>query len=483
MKNTPNVGFIRQELLDLLPQYELIRDAIAGEVAIKNAGDKYLPRPDPSDNSRENKERYKAYIRRAVFYNVTRRTLSALVGQVFMRPALIEYPALLEPMIKNATGNGVSLELTAKRALNYTLAYSRAGVYVDYPSVDAEVTTLSDLQSGKIRPTINVVSPMEIINWKTRSIGAEEVLAMVVIAEDFCAMDDGFETEYEPQWRVLGLDEEGNYYQEIWREESKSTRFKRAEYYKYEMIYPRGANGELLREIPFMFIGGENNDANPDNPHLYDLASLNISHYCNSADYEESVFVSGQPTLVISGIDDQWKKDSGGTARVGSVGGIGVPMGGDAKLIQAQPNSLVQKAMEMKEKQMIALGARVVEDRAVQRTATEVSLDSASQSSILASVTRNVNEAMNWALDWAAVFVGIEKSSVTFKLNTDFDVSKMNSEDRRQLLAEWQNGAITFEEMRFQLSKSGVATEDSEVAKATIESNMVDIDRNITPSE
>ena len=132
---------------------------------------------------------------------------------------------------------------------------------------------------------------------------------------------------------------------------------------------------------------------------------------------------------------------------------------------------------------MIALGARVVEDRAVQRTATELSLDSASQSSILASVTRNVNEAMNWALDWAAVFVGIEKSSVTFKLNTDFDVSKMNSEDRRQLLAEWQNGAITFEEMRFQLSKSGVATEDSEVAKATIESNMVDIDRNITPSE
>lgn len=475
MKNTPNVGFIRPELEELLPQYELIRDAIAGEVAVKNAGDKYLPRPDPSDISRENKERYKGYLRRAVFYNVTRRTLSALVGQVFTRPPIMEYPELMAPLVKNASGNGVSLELTAKRALNYTLAYSRAGIYVDYPSVDENVTTVADIVSGKIRPTINVVSPMEIINWKTMSIGAEEVLCRVVIAEDFCSMDDGFETQYDPQWRVLGLDAEGNYYQEIWREESKPTRFKRAEYYRHEIIYPRGSNGELLREIPFMFIGSDNNDCNPDNPHFYDLASLNISHYCNSADYEESVFVSGQPTLVISGIDDQWKKDSGGTARVGSVGGIGVPMGGDAKLIQAQPNSLVQKAMEMKEKQMIALGARVVEDRAVQRTATEVSLDSASQSSILASVTRNVNEAINWALNWAAQFIGINPELVKFDLNTDFDISKMKSEDRRQLLAEWQNGAITFEEMRVQLGKSGIATEDSESAKQNIQNNMTDV--------
>lgn len=476
MKNTPNVGFIRDEIVALMPQYELIRDALAGEVAVKEAGDKYLPRPDPSDLSRENKERYKSYLRRAVFYNVTRRTLSALTGQVFMRPAEIVYPEIMEPVIKNASGTGVSLELTAKRALNYTLAYSRAGVYVDYPSVDDTVTTLADIQSGRIRPTINVVSPMEIINWRTKNIGAEEVLSMVVIAEYFCANDDGFEVSHEPQWRVLGLDSEGNYYQEIWREESSTSRYKRSQYYRHEIIYPRGAAGELLREIPFMFIGSDNNDANPDNPHFYDLASINIAHYCNSADYEESVFVSGQPTLVISGVDDQWKKDSGGSARVGSVGGIGVPMGGDAKLIQAQPNSLVQKAMEMKEKQMVALGARVVEERSVQRTATEASLDSASESSILASVTRNVNEAMNWALKWAAQFIGINTDFVEFHLNTDFEISKMKSEDRRQLLAEWQNGAITFEEMRTQLAKSGIATEEDESAKSKIDDSMTGLE-------
>lgn len=475
MKNTPNVGFMRDELVNLLPQYELIRDALAGEVAVKNAGDKYLPRPDPSDSSRENRERYKSYLRRAVFYNVTRRTLSALVGQVFMRNPTMEYPDIMEPVVKNASGNGVSLELTAKKALSYTLAYSRSGIYVDYPTVEEGITTLADIQSGKIRPTINVVSPMEIINWKTISVGAEEILSRVVIAEDFCSMDDGFEVQYDPQWRVLGLDDQGNYYQEIWREETKGTRFKRAQYYKHQTIYPRGSQGELLREIPFMFIGSENNDCNPDNPHFYDLASLNISHYCNSADYEESVFISGQPTLVISGIDDQWKKDSGGTARVGSVGGIGIPMGGDAKLIQAQPNSLVQKAMEMKEKQMVALGARVVEERAVQRTATEVSIESASESSVLAAVTRNVNEAINWALNWAATFIGVNPDLVKFDLSTDFEISKMKADDRRQLMAEWQNGAITFEEMRTQLEKAGIATEEAEAAKANIQANMTEV--------
>ena len=85
------------------------------------------------------------------------------------------------------------------------------------------------------------------------------------------------------------------------------------------------------------------------------------------------------------------------------------------------------------------------------------------------------NEAINWALNWSAQFIGINPELVRFDLNTDFDISKMKSEDRRQLLAEWQNGAITFEEMRVQLGKSGIATEDSEVAKQNIQNNMTDV--------
>lgn len=467
---TPNVAYIRPELAALIPSYTLILDTIMGQEAVKAQGVTYLPMPNASDQSLENEARYRMYLERAVYYNVSRRTLNGLVGQVFMRQPTIKAPTVLDSVVKNATGSGVSLELLAKQAMNFVLSLSRGGVFVDYPRVDDKSTSIADLESGRVRPTINFVSPMSIINWRTRDIGAESILSLVVIAESYCAYDDGFEMKDGEQWRVLGLDDSGYYYQEIWRKKlSKNGRELKDQYERFELIYPSGSDGNPLNFIPFQFIGSLNNDSNPDNPNFYDLSSLNIAHYRNSADFEESVYVSGQATLVISGVDDQWSKDNSNKPKVGSLGGIALPNGGDAKFIQPVSNSIVQKAMELKEKQMVALGARIVEDRNVQRTATEVSIDSASESSILASTARNVSEAIEKAFKWSASFVGINPDEVEFKLNTDFDIAKLKADERRQLLEEWQKGGITFEEYRNALSKAGIATEDAITAKAKID--------------
>jgi hypothetical protein len=54
-------------------------------------------------------------------------------------------------------------------------------------------------------------------------------------------------------------------------------------------------------------------------------------------------------------------------------------------------------------------------------------------------------------------------------LNTEFDISKMSSDERRQLVSEWQSGAIAFEEMRDLLVKNGIASFDLNKAKAAID--------------
>lgn len=470
MQETPNVGYIRDELAALKSSYTMILDCISGQKAVKDRRDEYLPRPNMLDNSPENTVRYQRYLERAVYYNYCRRTIDGLVGQVFMRPAVVEYPDIMAAVIKNATGNGVSLELLAKQSMNFTLALSRGGVFVDYPRVGDEATSIADLESGYIRPTINFVSPLNIINWRTRDIGAEEVLSLIVIAEQYCAYDDGFEMKQDEQWRVLGLDENNLYYQEIWKlKKSKNGRTLKNQYERVELIYPKDASGQYLGFIPFQFMGSLNNDSNPDNPNFYDLASLNIAHYRNSADYEESVYTGGQPTLVIIGVDDQWAKDNQNTGKVGSLGGIALPAQGDAKFIQPTPNTLVKDAMEMKVKQMVALGARMLEAKNVQRTATEASIDSISESSILASTARNVSEAIDRALKWAATFIGVNPELVSFALNTDFEVAKLKSDERRQLVEEWQKGLLTFEEARAVMTKAGLATEDSQLAKEKID--------------
>lgn len=195
-----------------------------------------------------------------------------------------------------------------------TLAYSRSGIFVDYPETK-EGATVAELQNGNIRPTINVYSPLEIINWRVVEFGAEERLSLVVLAESFCYFDDGFERKEAPQFRVLYLDKDGEYNIDIYREANSYSDFKEDKSYSETVftvaksVKPRGPDGKPLNYIPFMFIGSENNDSNPDNPNFYDLADLNIAHFRNSADYEESCFITGQPTPVVSGLTETWYED------------------------------------------------------------------------------------------------------------------------------------------------------------------------------
>ena len=124
---------------------------------------------------------------------------------------------------------------------------------------------------------------------------------------------------------------------------------------------------------------------------------------------------------------------------------------------------------------MVALGARLIEEKKVQRTATEASLDNIGLSSTLASTARNVSEAIDWALKRAAEFIGIAESDVSFTLNTHFESYKLNSDERRQLLEEWKSGLLTFEEAREALRKSGLATVDNLEAKEQIDAAMMDM--------
>jgi len=473
-----NVAYIHPAIARLLPQYILIRDAIAGETAVKAARTTYLPMPDKLDKSPENKARYDDYLLRAVFYNVTRRTLSGLVGQVFSKNPVVKLRKQLEVIDKNVCGSGVTLTQQAKKALNLTIGFSRCGLHVDYPTTktadnESGVVTVADIQANRVRPTINLYSPLEIINWRLTEDGAEEKLSLVVLLESFISSDDGFEIKTAAQFRVLRLTN-GVYTQEIWREPQPtdydgSKMVKGKNFQRHEVITPTGPDGKPLDHIPFTFIGSENNDASPDNPSFYDLASLNLAHYRNSADYEDSCFIVGQPTPVVSGLTEDWLKDvMGGVVKFGSRGGIPLPAGAKAELLQATENTMIKEAMETKERQMVALGAKLVEQTKVQRTATETKLEATSEGSTLSSATLNVQSAYLWALGEAAMFSGLDASGIDFQLNTDFDIMNMSPEERRQTIEEWQKGAITFEEMRTVLRKAGTATEDDAKAKESI---------------
>lgn len=491
----PKVNFTRPEVTALLPLWNLIRDCLAGEQQIKKGRTKYLPKPNAADGSTENEERYKAYLERAVFYNVAQRTLGGLVGQVFLREPVTEVPALLDLLVKDATGSGVSVTQLAQSAVGHVVSFGRTGLFVDYPATKGP-TTRAQIDKGNIRPTFTLYNPWEVINWRTVTRGGKELLSLAVCWEQYCLSDDGFEMKMGEQYRVLRLVETTDkafveyqraegidayipddaepvevsliYQVEIWRKTNAG--FKMLDGYPR---YPTDASGSYFDEIPFTFIGVKNNDTRPDNPPMYDICSLNVAHYRNSADYEEASFICGQPTPVLAGLTEDWVKAVlKDRVELGSRSAIPLPVGGSAELLQAEANSMPFEGMQHKERQMVALGAKLVQEKSIQRTATEADIDNTSETSILASCASNVAAAFQWAIEWAGLFVGAGETGIKFELNTEFDLTKMTPEERRQLLAEWMGNAISFSEMRENLRRGGIATLDDEAAKNEIKTEM-----------
>lgn len=453
----------RKELRDMLKQYELIEDCLAGEQRVKYRRTKYLPMPNPDDTSKENMARYESYITRANFFNVAQRTQLGLRGQVFLRDPLVEVPSLLEPVITDATGSGVTMQQLAQELVDKTLGFGRVGLYVDYPNMESEGgPSLADVESGEVKPMFKLVEPKDAINWRVKKRGAKIILSMVVFREDYEQEDDGFEVKTGNQWRVLRLDENDQYVIEIYRDKTGAQ--------PAERYIPKDGSGAPFNEIPFVFIGSVNNDPSIDPPPMYDLCAINIAHYRNSADYEESVYVVGQPTFWFSGLTQKWLDDTmGGTIRLGALGGIPLPADGNAGILQAEPNTLAKEAMEMKQAQMLALGAKLVEASQVQRTATEADIDNVSETSSLSTIAKNVGAAIQWGLGFAARFVGQASDAIAYELNTEFDLVNLSPEERKVLISEYQSGVLTWTEVRDSLRRAGVASLTDEEAKAETE--------------
>lgn len=442
-----NVAFVRKELQDKLPYYTLIDDCLKGEQAIKLKKQVYLPIPNEQENDDES-TRYEDYLTRAVFYNVTARTLSGITGLVYLKEANYKLPVLLEQLKVDCTGEGISLPQLAKRALRLGMSFGRAGIFVDYPQMD-ESSTVTEIETGQIQPIFRLYRGDDIINWRTFTENGKISLSLVVLKEKYVDEKDEFVNQEYLRYRVLRI-EDKVFTVEIIDAKTYKTVSK---------VTPLDSEENPFTVIPFHFIGAENNDSEIDHPPIYDMAVLNIAHYRNSADYEESVFTVGQPTIWYSGVTEEWATDIlGGKMYIGGRGGLPLPENGQAGLLQVAPNTLSKEAMDQKEAQMLALGAKLVQATSGNRTtATEAQINDASETSILVNVTKNVSDAMKGCLLLACQYVGADSLEVEFSLEADLELTKLSSQDLLALVKSWQDGAISQTELRYNLRKSGIA--------------------------
>src|SRR5690606_36416604 len=92
--------------------WKLMRDAVDGEDTIKKQGEVYLPIKSGTATISDpaiRKLAYEAYKLRAEFPELVSPTIRGSVGVILEQEPEIKLPAVLEPLVENATRDGQTL--------------------------------------------------------------------------------------------------------------------------------------------------------------------------------------------------------------------------------------------------------------------------------------------------------------------------------------------------------------------------------------
>lgn len=465
LKDT-TVGYVRTDLTQAYAiWYRLIHDVLHGSPAVKANAEHYVPHPNNDHNSSDPivaeaaKHRYASMIRRGQFFNTTGRTAAGFTGLVFNKEPDIELPERYVPHKENVDGNGNGLKDQSQQAFYNLLGYGRGALRVDYGSN----YTAADVAAGRAFPTISLIHPFDLINWRQTLIKGKKQTSLVVIVERYELDDDG----YSPtqlvrlrEYRLMGQGNNRRLVVKLWYENRDTP----------EVFYPTKNDGTAFDYIPVFPLGVVENDFELDTPPLLDQAEVNIGHFINSVEFEDSAFMVGNPTYAAIGVNEDWVKDHlGGYIEIGAQRILPLPEKADLVLRQPDPNTLAAAAMDRKEKQLVALGAKLIQDRSVARTATEATGDETVDNSVLSTLARNLNKGYRLAYKACADFTGVVLGEGQgYEVNTDYNSAVMAPQLIQVLLGIFEKSLITAEEFRWLIRRSGFGYMEDAVFEQTL---------------
>lgn len=456
-----------EDYLYNLSQWELVRDCLAGAKTVKARGETYLPMPNALDKSNENKTRYEQYKTRAQFVNFTARSARGFVGLVRQREPIIDLPEKLEYLIESATNTGVGLNQCADDTVRAGLITGRRGLLANYPE---QPENLSQAETNKLngRGFIGTYEAEDIPEWHESIVDGVRVLDFVKLVEYVEKMDDDkINIIKDQQFRVLRLRREETFnadgtvsygkpiYTQALYDDPGLTRVITEEF------APRMSDGSNFDFIPFVFFGSESNDPAIDPAPLYDIADINIGHYMDSADYQESVFIVGQPMLgIVTELSyEQWTT-ANPNFMFGCRAGVFLGPNGDMKLVQAQPNTLAKEAMDSKENQLKMIGSKIIEEKVGNETATAAMITNGAENSVLGKIVLNTAEAIIKVVQWIGLFEGVDTDNVVFEMNTKFYEPGVDPQAVMASIALYDRSIIAKNDVRDFARKQGVVESD-----------------------
>jgi hypothetical protein len=431
-------------------RWTVVRDCIDGQEAIHAGGTDYLPKPKG-----QTKEDYRDYQARAVFFDGTSRTAEGLHGHIFAKdPVQAGEDKLTEAAkeyLKNVDGSGTSLDEYISGSTWDSMQTGFGGHLADHTPVKKGTPVADKENSG--RAYIKWYPAESIYSHKYSVINGVWKLTKVVLREDIEEEDpkDEFNIITVEAYRVLSFDAQGYYIQRVFK---KCMDDKKLGFIPDGVTIEPEINGKRFDFIPFYTSPGEN----PEKSMLLGLAYENIGHYQKTAEYENGLFFTSVPTLVVENMETPTKDrevkttDANGNniikkekiTTIMSFGGSTIKFfcqknqDGDfadvrVKYVEFTGAGIgeILKALNACLDRMAKLGIQAIGSEKKGVETTEVAqLHRAAENGVLGAFARSssnrATEAVRLMLKWNLPNENVEAWS--YQLNTDFDYKGLSAQ-------------------------------------------------------
>lgn len=423
-------------------EWQLMRDAMDGESAIKLQGETYLSKPSgfKYDTLTET-AKYNAYRGRAQFPEILAPSVSAMIGIIHGQEIDIQIPTALEYLWEDANGDGLPLEAFHRRITRELLVIGRYAVLADAPESGGE-------------PFLAGYCADSVINWDQDWWVLDE-----------CGMArDGFIWAKKERYRLLKVDG-GVYVQTVYEGNTVAG----------QEIPVVASGAKRLSEIPFTIANARDLSARIETPPLIGVARAALAIYQLSADYRHQLYMSGQETLVA--INGTAPTMVGAGVVHSMMGGEGITP--DLKYVSPTCSGIEAHLLAMADNRTAAVqaGARLLEQSdTVEESGSARKLRFASETATLTSIAQSSCALLEKSLRHVAVIKGLPVDDIVVTAPTDLLDRSMSATDLATLFGVYESGGMSWDTYHEAGKRGGIFSAERDAGE---EYALLDDQRNL----
>jgi hypothetical protein len=434
----------------------IVKDASEGTLELRAKASQYLPKfPAEDDNI------YKDRRDTATFFNATTKTKGALVGLIFRKPPKLSehVPEVIKKHLENVDSVGTHWTVFTKEFTDSAVELGHSIIFVDMQLFKEGATHEDDFAPGN-RPFWIRYTPEQAINWRMAKRNGQMVLQQITFEECSTEADGEFGEKIVTRYRVLRLTET------VDGQTGETTPIVQWKLYLKvkdehgnEVVIPENEGTfKNIREIPISVGYGGKKDFLYSRPPLLDLALMNIKHFQQASDYDNTLHICGFPILC----DDNAGNEED-VKPVGPALKISVEKGGQVWYAEPAGSSLAaqRQNLEDKKQEMAAMGISFLAEKVqVEQTATEQKINSSERTSDLATIARSVKDAIERALGFHAQFLGMRAEQAGTIEIADPAELVLSIEQIREMSDEVVRGQQSLETFWAMKAKAGLLPDD-----------------------